>query len=223
MNRSYKIVLPVICAFVIGVSCTKKDYLTDSGVHSAVTPLNNYDYLKQNSWKLFDTLILVIDRFNLKEEFNNSTTVFAPTDYSIAKFMTDRLNEKLATSSKAEYTLDSLFKYATVDSIRQYMFKEKLTLAELQEDQTLELRSIGGTTMGVFKELQRANQYTTQSNNPTHLLYLVRVRGALDIPGVVPPVGEADTRVLCQTTGILTSGGTKVLHALNNQHAFIRF
>lgn len=223
MNRYYKIILTLISACIIGVSCNKKDYLTDSGIHNPVTALNNYDYLKQNSWNLFDTLILVIDRFNLKDEFNNANTVFAPTDYSIARFMTDRLNEKLAISSKVEYTLDSLFKYVTADSIKQYMFSEKIALPDLQEDQTQLFTSLGKTKMGAFKELQRANQYTAQSNNPTHLLYLVKVRGELDIPGVVPPVGEADTRVLCQTTGILTSGGTKVLHALNNQHAFIRF
>ena len=119
--------------------------------------------------------------------------------------------------------MDSLFKYATRDSIKQYMFNEKLTLSELVEDETKLLTSLGQTKMGVFKELQRANQFTAQSNNPTHLLYLVKVRGELDITGVVPPLGESDTRVLCQTTGILTLGGTKVLHALSNQHVFIRF
>lgn len=223
MKQPYKIILPLICAIVIGISCKKNDYLTDSGIHSAITPLSNYDYLKANSYNLFDTLIMVIDRYKLKDEFNSANTVFAPTDYSIARYMTDRLNERLATSSTARYSLDTLFKYVNVDSIRQYMFNAKITLPELQENETQLYTSLGQTRMGAFKELQLANQYTAQSNNRTYLLYLVRVRGALDVPGVLPPLGEADTRVLCQTTGILTSNGSKVLHALSNQHVFIRF
>src|SRR5687768_195256 len=119
MKIYFKIIPVIACFTLLAVSCKKKDYLTDSGVHSVSTPLNNYDYLKQNSWKLFDTLLMVVDRFNLKEEVNNANTFFAPTNYSINRFMLARLAEKQATSSKAAYTLDSLYKYITADSIRQ--------------------------------------------------------------------------------------------------------
>lgn len=223
MKKYYRYIFPSILVLIVAFSCKKKDYLTDSGVHNPVTPLSNYDYLKQNSWKLFDTLLLIVDKFNLKEEVNDAKTFFAPTNYSISAFMTARLNERLATSSSATYPLDTLYKYITADSIRQYMFSDKITLSDIGEDETKLFTSRGKVSHGVFKELQRANTYTQYTNNPTYLLYLVKVRGSLDVPGVTPPVGEEDIRVRCQTTGVQTSNGSTILHVLNNQHQFIRF
>ena len=49
-------------------SCKKSEYLTDGGLSEAKTPLTTYDYLKQHKYHLFDTLIMVIDHYNMKEE-----------------------------------------------------------------------------------------------------------------------------------------------------------
>jgi hypothetical protein len=223
MKKYSKYILPFLLVLLVTSSCKKKDYLTDTGVHNPVTALSNYDYLKQNSWHLFDTLLLVIDKFNLKEEMNAAKTFFAPTNYSISSFMTARLNEKQLTSSSAQYTLDSLYKYITPDSIRQYMFNDKITLDDIDADETKMFPNHIQTQLGVFKELQRDNAYTQYSNNPTYLLYLVKVRGSLDVPGTIPPAGEEDIRVRCQTTGVQTSNGATILHVLNNQHQFVRF
>lgn len=223
MKKYFKYIVPFALVLLVAASCKKKDYLTDTGVHNPVTPLSNYDYLKQNSWKLFDTLLLIIDKFNLKEEVNAAKTFFAPTNYSIASFMTARLNEKQLTSSSSQYTLDSLYKYITADSVKQYMFNEKITLDDIGEDETKMYTNHIDTDFGVFKERQRDNAYTQYSNNPSYLLYLVKVRGSLDVPGVTPPPNEIDIRARCQTTGIQTSNGATILHVLNNQHQFIRF
>jgi hypothetical protein len=224
MKKALKwLVLPVVFSVLLAVSCKKADYLTDEGVHNAVTPLSTYDYLKAHPWKLFDTLIMVIDRYNLKDQVNQSNTFFAATNYSINRFLNDRRTEKQLVSASADYTLDSLFKYVTADSIKQYMFNEKLQLAELPENETRVYQSIGEIQMGVYKELQQANSYTERTNAPTHLLYLVKIRGTLDVPGTTPPANENDIRVLCQTTGILTFNGERVLHVLNNNHTYIRF
>jgi hypothetical protein len=223
MKRYSRLILPFIGAIVLAVSCKKADYLTDSGVHDAKTPLSTYDYLKQHPWNLFDTLVMVIDKYNLKDEVNGANTFFAPTNYSINKYMNDRRAERQATNAAAGYTLDSLYKYITADSVRQYMFSEKIALKELPEQQTQSYSSLGKTSMGVFKELQTANIYTDRTNAPTFLLYLVKVRGSLDEPGTVPPANEIDIRVICQTTGIQTSNGAKTLHVLSNTHSFVRF
>ncbi|MEI6950230.1 hypothetical protein V9K67_23820 [Paraflavisolibacter sp. H34] len=223
MKRYSRLILPFIGALLLTVSCKKADYLTDSGVHDPKTPLSTYDYLKQHPWQLFDTLVQVIDKYNLKEEVNNSATFFAPTDYSIKRYLDDRRLERQATNAAADYSLDSLYKYITADSVRQYMFSEKLSLQELPAQLPQAYSSLGKTAMGVFKELQTANTYTERTNAPTYLLYLVKVRGTLDEPGTVPPASEIDIKVLCQTTGIQTANGAKTLHVLANTHPFVRF
>jgi hypothetical protein len=223
MIKICKSVFILLCVLALWVSCKKGDYLTDSGIHEAITPLSTYDYLQQHSWHFFDTTILVIDHYNLKDEVNQVPTFFAFTDYSIAAFMADRRNEKQQVSATADYTLDSLYKYMTVDSIRQYFFDQEIRMGDMPVNEVKAYTSESNTTMGVFRELQVANDYTVRTNAPTYLLYLVKVRGVMDVPGVIYPPTEVDTRVRCQTTGILTSNGAKTLHVLNNQHRFVRF
>lgn len=211
--------------FAGAVSCKKAAYLTDGGVHDPRTPLTTYDYLAQHPWKLFDTLVKVIDHYGLKESVNAANTFFAPTNYSINRYMTLRLTEKQATNPAAVYTLDSLYKDIKADTVLQYLFTDKITLADAQELKPTLYPSkvVAGLSLGVMKELQTNTLYLERSNAATYLLYLVKVRGAIDEPGVIPPANESDIRVLCQTTGILPENGNKVLHVLSNLHTFGRF
>lgn len=222
MRKYFKAIVPVFC-LLLAISCKKNDYLTDSGIHEAITPLSTYDYLAAHSWHYFDTTIAIIDHYGLKDEVNQTNTFFAFTDYSVAAYLTNRRSDMQAINPNADYTLDSLYKYMTADSVRQYMFSESLRMADMPVNEVNPQTSLANITMGVYRELQVANEYTQRTSAPTYLLYLVRVRGDIDVPGVIYPVAEADSRVRCQTTGILTSNGTKVLHVLINQHQFTRF
>ena len=111
----------------------------------------------------------------------------------------------------------------TADSLRQYMFKESITLDNAPEFQAKSYTSLAGTTQAALKVFQNAAPYTDRTSAATYLLYFVKVRGALDIPGVTPPANQTDISVLCQTTGIRTSNGATTLHVLNNNHFFSTF
>src|SRR4029078_186172 len=126
--KQYRTLLLLCFGFMLFLlSCKQKDYLIDDGVHEAKTPLNTYDYLKSNQYHLFDTFLLVIDKFNLKNELLNAKTVFAVTDYSIGRFMSLRQADLRAINENKVYTLDSLYKEITADSVRQYFLDEKIT------------------------------------------------------------------------------------------------
>lgn len=223
--KRYYIYFLLIAVLAGAVSCKKAAYLTDGGVHKAITPLSTYDYLAQHPWHLFDTLITIVDHYGLKDKVNAANTFFAPTNYSIGRYMTARLTEKQAVNAAATYTLDSLYKDLKTDSILQYMFNDKITLDNTQELQPklYTSQTETGIKMGVMKELQTGGGYTERSNAPTYLLYFVKVRGDIDVPGTVPPANEADIRVVCQTTGILPQNGARILHVLSNLHTFSRF
>lgn len=212
----YLTTLLVICM----TSCKKSEYLTDEGIHDAATPLTTYDYLKAHSWQSFDSLIAIIDHFGLKEEVNNAKTFFAPTDYSINWFFELK---KASRDENNPYTMDTLYKEISADSIRQYLFNQKLTLAGASEV-AAPIQSLGKTNVAINKIKQTSFNYTEWSRNPVYLLYYTRVRGNLDDPNgnVDPNDPNRDTRVECQTTGIETSSGT-TLHVLNNRHLFVRF
>jgi hypothetical protein len=111
----------------------------------------------------------------------------------------------------------------TIDSVRQYLFAETIALDNAQEGQAQPFTSKGGTRQAVLKVLQTGAPYIDRTSAATYLLFFIKVRGALDTPGVTPPTNESDISVLCQTSGIKTSNGTTTLHVLNNTHPFITF
>ena len=235
MKRFTTLVIMLLCGIVLVTSCKKNDYLTDDGIHSAKTPLNTYDYLKSNQYKLFDTFLLVIDKFGLKDELINAKTVFAVTDYSIKRYMDLRKAALQQINENKTYTLDSLYKEMTADSVRQYFFDEKITLQDaVIEPEVKPITSQGNTPCGFSKRMWTVLELNGNdgglpnwTNTPAYGLYYTKVRGTLDVPGVTPPANEIDIKVLCQTTGILPSsdkaGYEQVLHVLSNQHTFIRF
>jgi hypothetical protein len=151
---------------------------------------------------------------------NNAKTFFAPTDYSINRFFELK---KMTRDENNPYTMDTLYKEITADSVRQYLFNQKLTLTGASEV-AAPIPTLGKTSAAITKIKQTSYDYTQWSRNPVYLLYYTKVRGALDDPnGTVDPNDpNRDTRVECQTTGIETSSGT-TLHVLNNSHVFVRF
>ena len=208
---------------VMTTSCKKDDYLTGGSLHQAVTPLNNIAYLKANSLKQFDTTIQLIERFNLTAEVNEAKTFFAFTDYAVVNMINLKLTQRQISNPLAVYTLDSLVKEITADSIRQYLLNETVELESAPELKARPINSKNGINMAVLKQLQTAAPYVDRTKAPTYLLFYVKVRGALDEPGVTPPVNENDLLALCQTTGIKTSNGATTLHVLTNNHTFVRF
>src|SRR5215207_254914 len=236
MKQYIKLFLLTLCGWVfLATSCKKNDYLIDDGVHDAHTPLNTYDYLQSNQYKLFDTFLLVIDKFNLKNELMNAKSVFAVTDYSIKRYMDIKQAALRLIDETKVYTIDSLYKNMTADSVRQYFFDEKITLADaVIEPDVKQLKSNANTNCGFSKRMWTVLELNGNdpglpnwTNTPAYGLYYTLIRGALDVPGVTPPANEIDIKVLCQTTGILPSsdkaGYEQVLHVLSNQHTFIRF
>lgn len=219
---SYKSLFTAFFVLVLMSSC-KKNYLDGGTLHIAVTPLSNIEYLRNNSSKLFDTSLIVIERLGLNDQVNTAKTFFAFTDYSVLSMINLKLQQRQNINPIAVYTLDSLIREINQDSVRQYMLDQTVDLQTAPEITPQTFTSLGRTNMGVLKQLQANALYLERTQAPTYLLFYVLVRGALDQPGVPPPTGQNDISVLCQTTGIKTSNGNTTLHVLNNQHTFVRF
>lgn len=210
----------IICLLLF-TACKKDSYLTDGGLSSAHTDLSTYDYLAKHQFQMFDTVIMIIDHYNLKNEVNSAKTFFAPTDYSVARFLQHKLDSVRQINENNRYSLDDMYNDITVDSVRQYLFKEAITVPDAQET-AVTYTTLGNTPAAILKIKQTDPAYYTWSKTPVYLLYYTKVRGSLDNSTTDPNDPDADTQVPCQTTGILTSSGG-VLHVLTNQHVFVRF
>ena len=220
-----KWIMVLFSCVVAAVSCKKAAYLTDEGIHNPKTTLSTYEYLKQHSWRSFDTLVLLIDKYSLQNEVNSAATVFAVTDYSVKRYMDMRQTQLRQVNENLRFTIDSLYKYVTADSVRQYLFNQPVTLANAKLEPEVDVLDSRANTKCAFSKVlltttpQNYQQFTT---SPTYSLYYTAIRGTLDVPGIVSPAGEIDIKVQCQTTGIETATGS-ILHVLTNQHTFVRF
>lgn len=228
--------ISVLCLF--GMTSCIQDYLDDGGVHKAEVNKTPYDYLATHPYQMFDTLIQIIDHYGLKEEMNSAATVFACSDFSVKTLLEKRT--KLLVEEHGDeswtYTMDSLYRDFTADSIRIYFFPDKIELGTAPKVPTEYLNYSGdGSGYAVYtQESTNSGDWTVPGTSVTVVtkpwfLYLRKIVG-----NEIDPIGkefdttaeqekEQDISVKCQTTGIICTPTGTVLHVLDNSHVFVAF
>jgi hypothetical protein len=213
-----------IVALMMGgiASCKKSSYLTDGGLSNPKSPLSTYEYLKQHPYKLFDTLIMVIDHYQMKDEVNAAQTFFAPTNYSINRYINLKRDSVQLIDENKNYTLTDMYNDLSADSLRMYCVKSRVELMSTPLLATL--TSNNANTQVATQRIQQAKPGEALSSVPIYYLYFIKVVNGLDPPGTTLPENDPnrDLSSYCQTTGIEPSSGG-MLHVLINQHTFVRF
>jgi len=223
--KKLKIFIFILFAATAFFSCKKNDTI-GGDLFKANVNMTTYDYLKTNH--TFDTLVMMINKMQLKDEVNSSGTFFALTNYSIHNFVLAKQAQLRITSNDENlvFTFDSLNFVSLKDSLRAYMFKDKYTLDMLTqkgvyvkandgEMRMINKRPTGDYTNGIF------------TTNPQYIFLtkVVPLKPGGPVPIDIDGVNQADPRqlltTLCQTTGIITTTG--ILHVLNNNHTFTYF
>jgi hypothetical protein len=223
--KIFKILLFSLIAVIAFYSC-KKDYVIGGSVFNPNVNMTTYDYLKTNH--LFDTLVIMIDKTGLKEEVNSSGTFFAVTNYSIKSYITQKRDQVRIEKDDENYpyTFDSLDFSMLKDSLRAYMFKEKLAIDNLQP------KGVFATSNDGEKRLVESFTTTNYTNGifttPPKYIYLTKIVATSENKPLPTNLDEAlqvdddqQLYTLCQTTGIITTTG--ILHVLNNGHTFTYF
>lgn len=212
MKKISKYIVPaaILVMMLTGLfSCKKEAYLTDGGLSNAKSSLSTYDYLKGNKYHYFDTVILLIDHFNLKDSVNKAGTFFAFTDFSVQSLMTT-----LGVTS-----LDDLYANVTSALLTQYMFSDSsLTLANASTTPKQVANWSGSAALSAIDKIQLSYQVYLTNSAPIfdyYTLQYVQINGVLDNSSGAPAGDPADTYISCQTTGIQTATGT-TLHVLIN-------
>lgn len=219
-----KILYFIICGLGLAylTSCKKSSYLTDGGLSQAKSSLTTYDYLKEHKYHLFDTLIMVIDHYKLKDEVNGAATFFAPTNYSINNYIRIKKDSVRQVNENADYTLDDMYKDISADSLRIYMSKARIELSTAPLTPTIQIN--GSNIQTAVQRILQPKPAESWSSSPIYYLYYIKVRGSLDQQNTTaqPDDPDIDLKAQCQTTGIEPSSGG-ILHVLSNNHTFIRF
>ena len=224
--KTFKLFILCICLITAFYSCKKSDVI-GGDLFNAHVNMTTYDYLKTNH--LFDTLVIMIDKTNLKAEVNSSGTFFALTNYAIHSYVLAKKTQLgiVENNENLVYTFDSLDFSSLKDSLRAYMFKEKYTRDNLTSAGTLATADDGEVRL---IQLKSSTDYTsTLFTTEPQYIFLSKLVATPDFP--LPPVLNSTTvqqldpsqilNTMCQTTGILTTTG--VLHVLSNDHTFTYF
>ena len=214
----------VALLMLVGLSACEKDALVDGGLSNENVNMTTYDFLKSHPKQMFDTTLMIIDKAGMKDLINSDGTFFVPNDYAIANYLTQKQKEARADDERKNFTLDSLMKFTPQmlrDSMGIYFFKSRITRDKLTDAGTEFQTSTAGVKLNVSLEEQDAYQQDGVITTKPKYIYLIKVLGDRDIKqsnGVVEdPSGDdelIDIRVLCQTTGIITTTG--VVHVLSN-------
>lgn len=186
--------------------CKKTSYLVDGGLASAKTSYTTYDYLEHNQYKIFDTVLLLIDHFGLKDSVNKAGTFFAPTNYNVRHVM-----NTLGLDS-----LDQLYKVINSKCLTQFMFSDTSISLYSASTSTKEIKNWAGTVCGYKKTAYTYSNLTTYTY---YILQYVQINGALDGSSDASSDDQTDAVLNCQTTGVKTSSGT-TLHVLANSGSF---
>ncbi|QEH41968.1 fasciclin domain-containing protein [Chitinophaga sp. XS-30] len=202
-------------------SCKKNDYLVGGDLHNPQFNGTTYEYLQTNP--LFDTLLLLIDRTGLQEEVNAAgSTFFAPSDYSIQHYVKKVVQARKRLEANDE---NLVFEFSELDfdllkdSLRAYLFPEKIERTGLTEDGAFFSAKDGEERHISLRDDPTGEYQTGGLTIIPQYIYFSKVIGTVDpIDNSDIPEAERDTRIVAQTTGILTTNG--VLHVLANSHIF---
>jgi hypothetical protein len=208
---------------LVAVTSCKKDYTIGGSKFVAQVNMTTYDYLKTNH--LFDTLVIMIDKMGLKDEVNQAGTFFAFTNYSIRNYVLDKQADLrvIRNNENLVYTFDSLDLPSLRDSLRTYMFADRITRDNISQIGEWRYSKEGDPR---WIQLIPTTDYTNGNiftTDPKYI-YLTKViaTNGFTVPTDSTQLTSVDPsqmlQTLCQTTGILTTTG--VLHVLADYHTF---
>jgi hypothetical protein len=230
MKKSVNQVLIVVgLALLVLASCKKQDYIT-GGVPEDVNKYKNtstYDVLAKNP--LYDTLVKVIDAAGMKDKINaQGTTFFAPSDYSIYRYLAARTYVVQQTiNQNSSFGLDSLLYYVTNningtrDSLSLYLIPQLIKYDQLTETGAYFTTGLAGEKVIISYETTK-NTYlgynSVVSSYPrvvyfTHLWYPYTLNDANPAGDVPLTIG---VRTLVTASGLQTQNG--IINALANSH-----
>jgi hypothetical protein len=231
-----KNIAPLLVLLLAVMSSCKKNYIIGGEPNSENLFKSSTTYEMLKSQTLYDTLIQVIDAAGLKDQINAAaTTFYAPSDYSILRYLAARTLIVQKTDQYAKFGLDSLLHYITTnkngtrDSLLMYQVKQSMdfkALVLIGPDGTKLPTGLNGDSVVLSFEYTKDGQqgYSDIISGAPQLQYFTQMWKPfkLGVDGTASEIPTATgVRTLCKTSFIPTKTG--YVTALDNSHTFLFF
>ena len=200
-------------------SCANDDYLVDGGIANQNVNMSTYDFLKSN--KQLDTLALLIKRAGMIDVVNaKSTTLFAPNNASIKKYVNIIWDEKLKLDPTATFTINDIPEADLKVMLGNYIFDQTLDRSKLVKAGKVYITHNGEERL---LSLEPVEQYKDQLDNfPEYVYYTFKVGDNWDpTDAISDDVKEADRKTVVRTSNLLSTNG--VIHVLQGDHIFSNY
>ncbi|RAJ81785.1 fasciclin domain-containing protein [Chitinophaga dinghuensis] len=203
-------------------ACKKDNYIVGGSLHNPKYNGTTYEYLHTN--RLFDTLLIVIDKLGMKDEINaNNTTFFAPTNYCFNNYVKQIVQERKRIQQNDEnlvVNFNDLDLNSLRDSIRAYIFPGRIVLDSLDKNGKMITAMDGEQRLVRSIEDPSVNVGGTNFTDLPKYLFLTKIYGTRDPDNLdslkLIPDSQKDETSIIQTSGIITNNG--VLHVMSNYH-----
>lgn len=212
------IVILIVILFGL-YSCSSDDYLVDGGVADQNVKMSTYDFLKSN--KQLDTLALLIKRANMIDVVNaKSTTLFAPNNASIKRYVNAIWDQKLKLDPTATFTVNDIPEADLKIMLGNYIFDQTLDRSKLVKVGKVYITHSGEERL---LSLEPVEQYTGQLDNfPEYVYYTFKIGANWDpTDAISDDVKEADKKTVVRTSNLMSTNG--VIHVLQGNHMFSNY
>lgn len=203
-----------IAILVLGlVACEQGEYLVDGGISEAEVGTSTFEYLKSHPH--LDTLAILIERGGFVDEVNGSSTLFAPNNLSIKRYIDAILTEMKDSDPNAEYTVDDIPVDTLTKYLGGYIFSEQIRRADMTKEGEI-YTAVNGDERRISLEPTRA--YTDQlSEYPEYVYYTFKGGDDWD---PWDNIGD-DTKVVIRTSNLISTNG--VIHVLQGDHTLFNY
>lgn len=200
-------------------SCSNNDYLVDGGLANQNVNMSTYDFLKSN--KQLDSLALLIKRADMIDVVNTkSTTLFAPNNLSIKRYIIAIWNQKLKLDPMATFTINDIPVAELKVMLGNYIFDQTLDRSKL-----VKIGKVYTTHSGEERllSLEPFEGYKGQLDNfPEYVYYTFKIGTRWDpTDAISDDVLEADIKTVVRTSNLLSTNG--VIHVLQGNHMFSNY
>lgn len=151
MKKNLNIMAIILVLFTSGLMGCQEEYFFDGGLSEGKLNMSTYDYLASNP-RYFDTLVWVIDQYNLKDQINaENSTLFAPQDDAFSLFF-DKLEVAgfLDPVPKSLEELPLAIKDTLGLLVKKYMVPEVIMREDIPVEGKVDAVNGNGEAVSVF-------------------------------------------------------------------------
>lgn len=207
-----QIILILIVALTM-FSCDSDDYLVDGGISDPNVGTSTFEFLKSHNQ--LDTLAILIERAGLKNVVDGETTLFAPNNLSIKKYVNAILTEMRESDPEAEFTIDDIPTDELSNYLGAYIFDEKIVRDDMLKEGKIYVAHNGEERL---ISLEPTNNYANQLDEfPEYVYYTYKDGDEWDEWDNIVD----DTKVLVRTSNLISTNG--VIHVLQGNHILFNY